>query len=71
MSVLALAILFYYTVVRKATAWSGSKGKIVASVSLTLWLLVLTGGIFIGLSAARPPAAAPPPAGIDFDQFLK
>jgi hypothetical protein len=71
MSALALAILFYCTVVRKATASARATGKIVASVSLTLWLLVLTGGIFIGLSATRPPAAAPPPAGIDFDQFLK
>jgi len=70
MSVLALAILFYYTVVRK-TASAGGNGKLVASVSLALWMLVLFAGVFIGLSAARPPAAAPPPAGVDFDQFLK
>jgi hypothetical protein len=70
MSVLALAILFYYTVVRK-TVSAGSNGKVVACVSLALWMLVLCGGVFIGLSANRPPAAAPPPAGVDFDQFLK
>ena len=70
MSALALAILFYYTVVRKAAA-SARNSPAIACVSLTLWMLVLFGGVFIGLSATRPPAAAPPPAGVDFDQFLK
>jgi hypothetical protein len=47
---LVLAILFYYTIVRK-TAASGARagiGKAVACISLGLWALVLFGGIFIG-----------------------
>jgi hypothetical protein len=71
MSALVLAILFYYTLVRH-TAVSGAGGRrTIACVSLTLWVLVLCGGIFIGLSETRPPASAPPPAGVNFDEFLK
>jgi predicted ferric reductase len=72
MSFLLVAILFHYTIVRKAavTGWSAGKSRTVASVSLALWMFVLFGGIFIGLSATRPPAAAPPPAGFNFDDFL-
>ena len=72
MSALILAILFYYTLVRKTAASSTGAGRsrMVACASLTLWMLVLCGGIFIGLSATRPPASAPPPAGVNFDQFL-
>lgn len=67
----ALAILFHFTVIRKAAA-SGSAGfgRAAAWMALALWTVVLFGGVFIGLSATRPPAAAPPPAGIDFNEFL-
>jgi hypothetical protein len=68
-SCLAAAILFYYTIVRRA-ARRGS-GRIAASVSLALWLLVLICGVFIGLSATRLPPSAHPPAGVDFDNFLQ
>jgi hypothetical protein len=44
---LALAILFYYTMVHKA-AVSGANSRIVACISLGLWALVVFGGIFIG-----------------------
>ena len=75
MCALAAAVLFYYTAVRQTAvrnnAAPASLSKFVACASLTLWMLVLFGGVFIGLSATRPPATAPPPAGIDFDQFLK
>jgi hypothetical protein len=70
MSVLVLAILFYYTVIRETVASPGNQAWVAACVSLASWILVLVCGIFIGLSATRPPAAAPPPAGVDFDQFL-
>jgi len=71
MCFVALAILFHFTVVRKAAASdSAGFGRAVAGVALALWLAVLFGGVFIGLSATRPPAAAPPPAGIDFNEFL-
>jgi len=42
---LLIAIAFYFTMVRKATA--GGKSSIVACVSLGLWALVPFGGIFI------------------------
>lgn len=68
---LLAAILFYYTIVRKAALSSVAMwARCAACVSLTLWVLVLFGGVFIGLSATRPPAAAPPPAGVNFDDFL-
>ena len=74
MSVLALAILFHYTMVRKAARSNVSTGasRVVACISLALWTCVVFGGIFIGLSATRPPAAAPAPtSGLNFDDFLK
>jgi hypothetical protein len=72
MSFLALALLFHYTIVRKATGWNApsAKTRTVGSIALTLWAVVLFGGVFIGLSASRPPASASAPAGIDFDGFL-
>ena len=44
------AIVFYYTLVRKAAASGtpGAKGAVVACISLGLWALVPLGGIFIG-----------------------
>lgn len=72
MAVLFLAIIFYYTIVRRAALGGGTGAavKIAGGLSLALWTLVVAGGIFIGLSAARPPVAAAPPAGVNFDQFL-
>ncbi len=73
MSVLAAAIVFYFTAVRGAAAGDRGRlgrGRLAAAVSLLLWTLVLAGGVFIGLSATRPPPLAPAPAGVDFDQFL-
>jgi hypothetical protein len=43
-----LAILFHYTVRRRAVSSGSSAGKFVAIVSLTLWICVIFGGIFIG-----------------------
>jgi len=72
MSLLVLAILFYYTLVRKA-AVSARPGiaRTVSCISLALWIAVICGGVFLGQAASRPPAAAQPPAGINFDEFLK
>lgn len=61
---LALAIVWYFAAGRK------SASRLAGAASLVLWTLVICGGIFIGLSAARPPARSAPPSGIDFDQFL-
>lgn len=46
MSILVLAIVFYFTMVRKAAATG--KGSIIACLSLGMWALVPAGGIFIG-----------------------
>jgi hypothetical protein len=50
MACLVLAIIFYYTAVYKTAAASASaaKNRLVGYISLTLWALVLFGGIFIG-----------------------
>jgi hypothetical protein len=50
MLILLLAIVFYFTMVRKAVAANsrGGKGSIVACISLGMWALVPFGGIFIG-----------------------
>ena len=47
MTCLLLAIVIHYTIRRKAIS-NGSAGKGIAYVSLALWALVLTGGIFTG-----------------------
>jgi len=50
LSSLVLAVLFYYTAVRKAavSGTSAGRSRAAAFVSLALWALVLFGGIFIG-----------------------
>ena len=46
---LLLAIVFHYTVHRKAIAASSQSGKpLIACLSLALWGCVVFGGIFIG-----------------------
>ena len=49
MVALVLAIVFNYTIHRKAALAdaSGSRAKLVACVSLTLWVAVIAGGLFI------------------------
>ena len=46
MVLLLIAIIFQYTVHRKATKSEGSH-RLVACVSLTLWVAIVFGGIFI------------------------
>lgn len=45
---LVLGTLFYYTLVRRAAGNPTSKSRMVACISLALWALVLSGGVFIG-----------------------
>ena len=51
---LVLAILVYYTAIRKAVSAEAvaGRGRIAACISLALWALVLFGGIFIGSTGA-------------------
>ncbi|HSP67014.1 MAG TPA: hypothetical protein VLN48_04770 [Bryobacteraceae bacterium] len=50
MLLLLLAIVFHFTMVRKAAAadTGGGRGSMVACISLGLWALVPSGGVFIG-----------------------
>jgi hypothetical protein len=50
MVALLLAIVFHYTVHRKVAAQdpSGGSAKLVACISLTLWMSIILCGIFIG-----------------------
>jgi hypothetical protein len=53
MLALVLAILFYYTAVRKAAVASAGIRTVVACISLGLWAMVLFGGIFIGFFTVK------------------
>jgi hypothetical protein len=51
MSILLVAIVFYFTAVRQTAARETAtkrNGSLVACLSLALWALVPAGGIFIG-----------------------
>lgn len=47
---LALALIFNYTLHRKAVSPSGAGGKWIACASLGLWTSVIAGGMFIGFA---------------------
>jgi hypothetical protein len=49
---LSLAIIFYYTMVRKTAISDTGKASLVALISLGLWALVPFGGIFIGFTSS-------------------
>jgi hypothetical protein len=51
MTFLALAIVFHFTMVRKAAADKG-RSAVIACISLALWTLVPFGGIFIGFAGS-------------------
>jgi hypothetical protein len=46
-------------------------GKAVAAISIVLWISIIFMGRIIGFTTTRAAVAAPPPAGIDFDNFLE
>jgi hypothetical protein len=48
-----------------------SSGKAVAALSLALWIGVIFMGRIIGFTTTRAAVAAPPPASINFDDFLQ
>ena len=51
MACLALAVAFHYTIHRRAVLHgiSSSAGRLVAVISMTLWISVIFGGIFIAV----------------------
>lgn len=46
-------------------------GKVVAVLSLTIWIGVICVGRLIGFTTTRAAVAPPPPAGVSFDDFLQ
>ena len=46
-------------------------GKTVAALSLAMWITIIFMGRLIGFSTTRAAVVAPPPAGVDFDDFLQ
>jgi hypothetical protein len=45
-------------------------GKAVAAVSLVMWISIIFMGRLIGFTTSRAAVVAPPPAGVNFDDFL-
>jgi hypothetical protein len=48
-----------------------SAGKAVAAVSLVMWISIIIMGRLIGFTTSRAAVLAPPPAGVNFDDFLQ
>jgi hypothetical protein len=48
-----------------------SAGKAVAAVSLVMWIGIIIMGRLIGFTTTRAAVLAPPPAGVNFDDFLQ
>ena len=46
-------------------------GKAVAALSLAIWISVIFMGRLIGFTTSRTAVVAPPPAGVNFDDFLQ
>jgi hypothetical protein len=45
-------------------------GKAAAVLSLVIWIAVIFMGRIIGFTTTRAAVAAPPPAGVNFEDFL-
>ena len=48
-----------------------SAGKAVAALSLVMWISIIVMGRLIGFTTTRATVLAPPPAGVNFDDFLQ
>jgi len=48
-----------------------SAGKAVAAVSLVMWISIIAMGRLIGFTTTRAAVLPPPPAGVNFDDFLQ
>ena len=46
-------------------------GKAVAALSLAIWIGIIFMGRLIGFTTSRAAVVAPPPAGVNFDDFLQ
>lgn len=67
---------FERTAARTVSSWDQAPsapraGKAVAVVSLTLWISIIFMGRLIGFTTSRAAEVPPPPAGVNFDDFLQ
>jgi len=67
--------VFELTLGRKVDSWDKSPsaptlGRAVGVLSICLWITVIFMGRMIGFTTTRAAVAAPPPAGVNFDDFL-
>ena len=66
---------FELTLGRKVETWDKAPsapplGRVVGVLSIALWITVIFMGRMIGFTTTRAAVAAPPPAGVNFDDFL-
>lgn len=80
MALLALAglnmLVFELTAGRTVRDWDKASvtpmvARVVAIMSLTIWIGMIFMGRLIGFTTSRATAAPPPPASVNFDDFLK
>ena len=69
-------LVFELTAGRTIHAWDRApsaprSGKAVAALSLVMWIGIICMGRWIGFTTSRATAAPPPPAGVNFDDFLQ
>jgi hypothetical protein len=67
--------VFELTLGRKVDSWDKSPsapalGRAVGVLSICLWITVIFMGRMIGFTTTRAAVAAPPPAGVNFEDFL-
>ena len=69
-------LIFELTAGRTIHTWdkapsAPAAGKAVAAVSLVMWISIIIMGRLIGFTTTRATVLAPPPAGVNFDDFLQ
>jgi hypothetical protein len=69
-------LFFELTAGRTIHAWDQAPsapraGKAVATLSLAMWIGIICMGRLIGFTTSRAAAVSPPPAGVNFDDFLQ
>jgi hypothetical protein len=69
-------LVFELTAGRTIHVWEKAKaapsaGKAVAALSIVMWIGIIFMGRLIGFTTSRASVAAPPPASVNFDDFLQ
>ena len=69
-------LVFELTVGRTIHRWDTAPsvppaGKAVAALSLAIWIGIISMGRLIGFTTSRAAVVEPPPAGVNFDDFLQ